>query len=171
MIRRDPLELRAFGERILCGQEEATPFLREGFSFPEGWGRWTDGPRAEIAVRHGATTGLLVVELWIARCHTAADEYCDIVLCTGWGEPKLYSLGPGATRVAVITAAAESFEPGLLEIEILIVRPKTIEEPPTDARALGIGLSAFRVTHMKHREPAYLPQPFEAASSDEGENA
>ena len=136
------------GERTACSAPEADGHLISGFSFREPWGRWTDGPCACIEIEHGQEIGLLRVELWAARAFCADGEPCDLVVSTGWEEPRLFSLTPEGGRVAFATSAAETPRPGLLELELRIVRPKRPEEPPADTRALGIGLKAYRLTPL-----------------------
>ena len=141
------------GEPILLSREEAAPYLVSGFSFREEWGRWTDGPHALLSIPHGVTRGLLLVEIGVLQAFRREGESCDVVVRSGWGEPKLFQLGPDASRVAFVVQAEETQEPGTLEIELLIARPKRPDEPPADGRALGILVETVTVSRLPGREP------------------
>ena len=136
----------ALGAKLACSAPEADAHLSSGFSFREPWGRWTEGARASLAIGHGLEAGLLLVELWAARAFCADGERCDLVILAGWGEPRLFSLGPDGGRMAFVVSAEETRRSGLLEVDLRIVRAKRSGEAPADVRALGVGLEAYRIT-------------------------
>lgn len=151
MHNTEPAPAYRLGDYIKLSRSDSDAYLVSGFSFREDWGRWTDGPTACVRLEHGKERGLLLVEIMIGRAFCHDGELCDLIIQTGWSEPKLFSLGPDAMRVAVLVAAEETDRPGVLDITMFVVRPKQLNEPP-DARALGIGIETIRVTRIGSTE-------------------
>lgn len=145
------------GTPIRLAHDEATPYLEAGFSFQEEWGRWTDGTRAVLAIPHGIERGLLLVDIGVFKAFAAQDGRCDVVVRCGWGEPKLFQLGPEPSRVAFAVQAEETQEPGTLRIELFIARPKRPDEAPSDGRALGILVESVTIRHLQEAGSATPP--------------
>lgn len=139
------------GDDIRLCEEDAARFLRHGFSFCEEWGRWTEGHHASIVIEHGVMRGMILVELHVAKSHQGRSG-CDVVIRSGWGEPKLFTLPTGPSRIAFIVRAEEAEDRGTCSIEIDILDPKHPDAPPADSRALGILLATMRLSQVPTRE-------------------
>lgn len=140
--------LLTFGEPIRLSEAEAESYVRSGFSFREPWGRWTDGPLAFLSIRHGLSRGLLAVDISVLQAFAPEGQLCNVVIRSGWTEPKLFQLPPGPSRIAFLAEAGESEEPGNLVVEIAVLRPKHRHEAPADDRALGVLVDAVTITRV-----------------------
>ncbi len=136
------------GEAVAFGLDSADVFLVSGFCGPEGWGRWTDGPRSHIRLRHDPPDGRdLRVDLRVAQALSRGP--CG-------GMPLRIAVNGGVACEAAARAgeALEARVPatqlradGLLEIVIDVMAPKTRGEPPhDDPRALGVAFDALRLS-------------------------
>ena len=143
----NPAASYRLGDHIYLATPQADPYVVYGFSFREDWGRWTDGPHARIDFAHGESRGQLLVEIRIARSYCGDQGICDLIIEAGWGEPKLFTLGPDPARIAFLVAAEETSVPGTTRLTLLVARPKRPNEPP-DGRALGIGVESFKVVSL-----------------------
>ena len=130
------------GLTLQAASEEADTALVEGFSWREPWGRWTDGDRAVIHLRHGLAHGWGFLELQVARSFAPEGATCDLVVQVEHARPHLFSLDGGQARVALLCPLQAGRVPGVLEVELLVLRPKTMLDPPADERRLGIGLGS-----------------------------
>ncbi len=135
----------AMGDTVHLGHEDAGAYLASGFSFREEWGCWTDGSRAVLSIPHGQTKGTLFVEIRVAQSVRSGEDGNDVIVRSGWGEPRLFALPAGRSRIAFVAQAEEAEEAGTLAVELLIMRPKGPDESPPDCRALGILVESFRV--------------------------
>ena len=147
-----PSSFYIFGEPIRFAEEGAAKYLVSGFSFREEWGRWTDGSRAVVSIRHGLPRGLLFVEIHIVQAFASGRDVADVVIRSGWSEPKLFLLTAGRSRIAFLAQAEEAEDQGSLRIEFLIVRPKSPDELPLDSRALGILIETITVSQISGAE-------------------
>jgi hypothetical protein len=142
----DEPRLYILGERLEFSSVETDAYIGEGFSWREEWGRWTDGRRATITLPHGQLTGLLLVEFWIARAFAFDCKDCDFLVTPAGGRRQLLTVDTGESRPAFLVRAEDAPQPGVLTIDIRILRPKAPEEPPPDERRLGLGFQALRVS-------------------------
>ncbi len=138
------------GDDIRLSEDDASRYLRHGFSFREDWGRWTEGHHAAISIEHGVLRGSILVELHVAQSHQGRSG-CDVVVRSGWGEPKLFTLPASPSRIAFIVRAEEAEVRGTCSIEIDILDPKHPDAPPADSRALGILLATMRLSQVPAR--------------------
>ncbi len=129
------------GRRLLAASEDADPVFVEGFSWREAWGRWTDGDCAMIRLRHGLAGGQGVLELQVARTF-APEGACDVLVTANGAAPQLFSLGEGPGRLALLCPLDGAATPGVLEVKLLLLRPKGVLDPPADERRLGLGVEA-----------------------------
>lgn len=141
------------GEPIRLSHEDATPYLVSGFSFREDWGRWTDGPCAVLSIPHGLSRGLLLVEIGVLQAFGREGGVCDIIVRSGWGEPKLFQLAPERARIAFVVGADETEDQGTLRLDLIVVRPKRADELPADSRALGILVETVTVSLVSDGPP------------------
>ena len=138
------------GDVIRLCEDDASRYLLHGFSFREEWGRWTDGHHAAISIEHGVMRGSILVELHVAQSQQNRSG-CDVVIRSGWGEPKLFTLPAHSSRIAFIIRAEEAEDRGTCLIEIDILDPKHPDAAPADSRALGILLATMRLAQVPTR--------------------
>lgn len=138
------------GDVIRLCEDDASRYLLHGFSFREEWGRWTEGHHAAISIEHGVMRGSILVELHVAQSQQSRCG-CDVVVHSGWSEPKLFTLPAGPSRIAFIVRAEEAEDRGTCSFEIGILDPKHPDAPPADSRALGILLATMRLAQVPTR--------------------
>ena len=138
------------GDVISLCEDDASRYLPYGFSFREEWGRWTEGHHAAISIEHGVMRGSVLIELHVAQSQQSRCG-CDVVIRSGWGEPKLFTLPAGPSRIAFVVRAEEAEDRGTCLIEIDILDPKHPDAPPADSRALGILLATMRLSQVPTR--------------------
>lgn len=135
----------AFGERLSFADEATGLYLVSGFSVPEAQGRWTVGVRARIALPHGMSNGIFLIELWITRTEVDEQGRCDFSLQAG-GEPKLFTFGEEGGRAACAVAASDGQDRGTLVIDLIVAKPNPSGDDET--RVQGLCIEALRVTHL-----------------------
>ena len=136
------------GEVVRLKEETASSYLEKGFSFREEWGRWTDGEHATVKILHGLQRGLLLFEMHVVQAYQRDGRTCDVIVNSGWGEPKLFSLPPGSSRIAFVVRAEEAEQRGVCSIELVIPAPKHPDAPPADSRVLGILVESMRLSKV-----------------------
>ena len=145
------------GERLELSGAAALLSLREGFSDPEGFGCWTDGLRARLALRHAPTDQPGLLELYFSYAYRTPGEPFDLMVSVNESPPELRSIETAPRRLA-FSLPAGGLRQGRTEIELFPLRPKRPEEAPAaDPRALGVVLSAVRVT--PYALPGASPMP------------
>lgn len=130
------------GETVELGLDSADPFLVSGFSGPEIWGRWTDGPRSRLRLRHEPSSGRdLHVRLGVVQAvPRGASGGMPLRIAVNGGAPE-EAVARGGEALAARIPAARLRADGLLEIDLDILAPKARDEPPVnDSRSLGLAL-------------------------------
>ena len=100
---------------------------------------------------------MLLVDIGVFKAFVVQGGRCDVVVRCGWGEPKLFQLGPEPSRVAFAVQAEETQEAGTLRIELFIARPKRPDEAPPDGRSLGILVESVTIRLLQDVGSATAP--------------
>ena len=134
------------GEWVALAGLDADRYLDGGFYEAEPWGRWTCGGRAGLHLNPGRPGVAWLAELQIAHAFTGDQQTCDVVLEASGGPSQLFSLGPERSRMAILVPPGES---GDLRLTLKVLHPKRPEEPPADARSIGVGVESFRLSPIQ----------------------
>ena len=135
-----------------AGAATARPYLLEGWSYPEGWGRWTDGPAAGLALRltpAPAAPLRLVADLRHVFIPPGQPTQEVEVLANDRpvGQWSFRAGEPLGERAVLIPP--DAFGPaGDLRLTFRVRHPAAPREAGTgnnDSRRLGLGLAALRL--------------------------
>ena len=143
----DAVPTLEIGAMLDLNDGAAQAYLPRGFSSPEEWGCWTDGPISVFRCRHSAQACPAVFEFWPQMMWSREGERPAVSISAnrGRGHERLLELGkPQSLRLS-----AKIMANPLLEITF---RPHVVktpdEEPASEARRLGVGLSAVRLSWL-----------------------
>ncbi len=135
------------GAMLDLSDDAARAFLPRGFSPPEEWGCWTDGPIGVFRCRHSAQASPAMFEVWPKMMWRREGERSSISVSVNgsrWREWLLEVEKPQSLKLS-----AKIMANPVLEISF---RPSVVkapdEEPLGEGRRLGIGLSAMRLSWL-----------------------
>ena len=139
-------------ELRFCSRGNGVPHLLAGFSMPELWGVWTQGPRARLALRLPESSAVRLD----MRFRVFAPKYRDAAgfVLTAGGRPvsrfDTRRAGWGQVFEHSIEVAAELVAHRVLDLGLLVINACRPEEcPPDDPRQIGIGLEQMSLTPIK----------------------
>jgi SAM-dependent methyltransferase len=136
------------GTTVELNDVGAAAYLHQGFSLPEGWGRWTDGQRALLVIRPREPTRLMLLELWTASAFVGDRDSCPFTISLNGLMPRRFRLGTKSALVAISVGQVADDDPlTCVSVLIEIAHPKTRDQhPQNDERALGLAIARFRLS-------------------------
>ena len=131
------------GTLVELNNAGSAAYLHQGFSFPEGWGRWTDGQHALMVIRPREPTRFMLLELWTATAFVGDRDSCPFTISLNGHMLRRFHLGPESALVAISVGPSTDDVPlTRLSVLIEIAHPKTPDQPPrNDTRALGLAIA------------------------------
>jgi hypothetical protein len=135
-----------FGETVDAGASDSDCYFANGFSEAQPPRRWICGPSAKMLIEHGELFGLLLVEVWLSCTQASLGGEAEIVVRTGWGEPKLFAIRPERTRISFAAIAEEALQRGTLSLDIAVARPSI--GGAAGLPRCDIAIEAFRITRL-----------------------
>ncbi len=144
------LPVLGFDEVVDLSQQDGDPYVDDGFSYPESWGRWTAADRATIRFRFRGKPEPAVLRLlpyWVFEPAMAGKK---LGLSLNGNPPTWLDVQPG------IPVELELPERVLrrsrdMHVTLHIKTPKCPDEGPlADTRMLGVGLSQFCLVRPHH---------------------
>jgi hypothetical protein len=135
-----------FGETVDAGASGSDCYFANGFSEAQPPGRWICSPSAKMLIEHGELFALLLVEVWLSCAQASLGDEAEIVVRTGWGEPKLFAIRPERTRISFAAIAEEALQRGTLSVDIAVARPSI--GGAAGLPRCDIAVEAFRITRL-----------------------
>lgn len=139
------------GESISFQAEgNATAFQTHGWSYPEAWGTWTDGPQAGLSLRLSAPVSGVVLLEFEAQCYIT--EHCPsqrVSLHQGetwlgeWTFDYQNNHGQRQVRIPLNISAGRQLQ---LQFRLPDARAPASINQGSDARRLGLALVSLRLT-------------------------